>query len=199
MADGDAFDTATRIAAGDDKTNFDSVAIALHWATAVLVLFQFVSSFIWDYFPKETREVLEDTHVSFGVLLTAVIVARVAWRAIPGHQRPSIVSGWDEIAAKWVHYLLYILLIVQAGLGLVIGWAAGHPIHFFGIAIPGPLDALDRPLRHELREIHEKVGYGIIILAVGHSLAALYHHYGLHDRVLGRMLPWARRSERGLT
>ena len=58
MADGDAFDTATRIAAGDDKTNFDSVAIALHWATAVLVLFQFVSSFIWDYFPKETREVL---------------------------------------------------------------------------------------------------------------------------------------------
>ena len=194
MADRDAFDVATRVAAGDDKTNYDNVAISLHWLTALLVLFQFVSSFIWDYFAKGTRQSLESLHVSFGILLTAVIVARLVWRAVPGHRRPSIVSGWDAIAAKWVHYLLYILLVVQAGLGFTIGWAAGHPIDFFGLAIPGPLEALDRPLRHELREIHEKVGYGIIILAVGHSLAALYHHYALRDRVLQRMLPWVRGS-----
>ena len=50
-------------------------------------------------------------------------------------------------------------------------------------------------MRHELREIHGKVGWGIIILASGHAMAALYHHYGLRDRVLGRMLPLARKSE----
>jgi len=32
------FDTATRVLAGDDGTTYDPVAIALHWATALLVL-----------------------------------------------------------------------------------------------------------------------------------------------------------------
>jgi cytochrome b561 len=195
MTDRTSFDTATRVAAGDDGTTYNNVAIFLHWATALLVLVQFVTSWIWDWFPKETRELLESTHVSLGILLTAVIVARVAWRLMPGHQVSSLEVGWVRIASKGVHYLLYLLLIGQAALGFVIGWAAGHPIHFFGLPIPGPLDALPRPTRHELREIHQWVGYAIVILALGHALAALYHHYALKDRVLGRMLPWARRAE----
>lgn len=195
MTDQTSFDTATRIAAGDDGTNYSSVAIALHWTTAVLVLIQFVTSFVWDWFPRETREFLENLHTSLGVLLTAVIVARVIWRLMPGHQVSSLEVGWVKIASKTVHYLLYLLLIVQAGLGMTIGWAAGHPIHLFGLPIPGPIGALDRPLRHELREIHQWLGYTIVVVAFGHALAALYHHYALHDRVLGRMFPPARRSE----
>lgn len=195
MTDRNAVDTAMRVAAGDDKTNYDNVAITLHWLTAALVLFQFLTSFTWDYFAKPTRETMQSLHVSSGVLLTAVIIARVIWRWIPGHQRSSIVSGWVETASKAVHYSLYLLLIVQAGLGFVVGWSPGHAIHFFGLPIPDPIGTLARPLRHEIRGIHEKVGYAIVILALGHALAAVYHHYRLHDRVLGRMLPWARRSE----
>jgi cytochrome b561 len=74
-------------------------------------------------------------------------------------------------------------------LGFTIGWAAGHPIHLFGLPIPGPIGTLPRPMRHELREIHQWVGYTIVIVAAGHAVAALYHHYKLHDRVLQRMLP----------
>jgi len=195
MTDQTSFDTATRIAAGDDGTTYNSVAIALHWTTAGLVLIQFVTSFVWDWFPRETRQTLESLHTSLGVLLTAVIVARVIWRLMPGHQVSSLEVGWVKIASKGVHYLLYLLLIVQAGLGMTIGWAAGHPIHLFGLPIPGPIGTLDRPFRHELREIHQWLGYGIVVVAFGHALAALYHHYALHDRVLGRMFPPARRSE----
>ena len=36
---------------------------------------------------------------------------------------------------------------------------------------------------------HEWIGWAIIILALIHALAALYHHYVLKDRVLERMLP----------
>ena len=35
------FDAVTRIAAGDDGTNYDRVAIALHWLTALLVVANF--------------------------------------------------------------------------------------------------------------------------------------------------------------
>jgi cytochrome b561 len=195
MTDRTTFDTATRIAAGDDGTNYDNVAIALHWTTAALVLIQFLTAFTWDWFPKDTQESLQSLHTSFGVLLTVVIVARVIWRLMPGHQVPSIEVGWVKIASKSVHYLLYVALVCQAALGLTIGWAAGHPIHLFGLPIPGPIGALARPLRHDIREIHQLLGYTIVVIAFGHALAALYHHYARHDRVLGRMFPPARRSE----
>lgn len=195
MNDRTAFDTATRIAAGDDGTTYDSVAISLHWATAALVLFQFVTAFTWDWFPHDTRESLQGLHVSFGILLAAVILMRVLWRLMPGHQVSSVAVGWVKLASKSVHYLLYVLLVAQAVLGFVMGWGAGHPIHLFGLGIPGPLGALDKPIRHEIREIHQWVGYTIVMIAFGHALAALYHHYALHDRVLGRMFPPARRDE----
>jgi len=197
MADRDLFDTATRIAAGDDGTNYDNVAIALHWATAVLVVIQFVLAITWDYFSRDTRENLQGGHVSLGVLLTAVVIARIVWRLIPGHQRSAIVTEWVKIASKTVHYLLYVLLVVQAGLGFAWRWAQGHDVAFFGLfGIPGPYGQLARPTRHLLATFHDKIGWAIVIIAFGHALAALYHHYKLHDRVLGRMFPPARRSER---
>jgi cytochrome b561 len=196
MTDRTAFDTATRIAAGDDGRNYDDVAVALHWATAVLVLTQFLLGVTWDYFPKPTIGEMQSLHISLGVLLTTVIVARIVWRLIPGHQRPAIVSGWVKLASKSVHYLLYLLLVVQAGLGFAWRWAQGHPVSFFRLfAIPGPYGALERPTRHLMAESHQYVAWGIVIIASGHALAALYHHYKLHDRVLGRMFPPAREPE----
>ena len=195
MADRDAFDTATRIAAGDDGTNYDNVAIALHWLTALLVVVQFAMAISWDWFAKPTAQAMESVHVSLGVLLTAVILARIAWRLIPGHQRPAVVSGWVKVASKGVHYLLYALLVAQAGLGFAWRWAQGHAVSFFGLfEIAGPYGQQGRPVRHVLHDLHENVAWAIVILAAGHALAALYHHYALRDRVLGRMLPLARRS-----
>jgi cytochrome b561 len=193
MADRDAFDTATRIAAGDVGRDYDDVAVALHWATAILVVVQFLLGVTWDYFPKPTVGEMQTLHISLGVLLTAVIVARIVWRLIPGHQRPAIVSGWVKLASKGVHYLFYLLLVVQAGLGFSWRWAQGHPVSFFGLfAIPGPYGPVSRPTRHLIAEAHQYIAWTIVIIAFGHALAALYHHYRLHDRVLGRMLPAAR-------
>ena len=196
MTEQSKFDTATRIAAGDDGTTYDRVAIALHWATAVLVLMQFLTAFTWDWFSRDTRESLQSLHTSLGILLTLVIVARVTWRLMPGHQVSSLEVGWVKIASKTVHYLLYTMLIAQAVLGFIMGWGAGHPIHLFGLSIPGPFGPIDKPIRHDIREVHQWLGYTIVIVAFGHAMAALYHHYALRDRVLGRMFPPARRSER---
>jgi cytochrome b561 len=193
MSDRTAFDTATRIAAGTLEDHYDDVAVALHWATALLVVIQFLLAITWDYFPKATQEAMQSLHVSLGMLLTAVVLARIAWRLMPKHRRPAIVSGWVKVASKSVHVLLYGLLVVQAGLGFAFRWAQGHPVSFFGLfAIPGPYGALGKPERHLLHAFHEWIGWTIVIVAFGHALAALYHHYVLKDRVLGRMLPAVR-------
>lgn len=191
-----SFDAATRVAAGDDGTTYDGVAIFLHWTTAALVLIQFLSAFTWDYFPRDTREIMQSVHVSLGVLLTAVIIARIAWRLIPGHQVSSLEGGVIRILSKSVHYFLYLLLIGQAATGFLFRWAQGHPAEFFGLfGIGSPFGPMDKSVRREFHQIHEWIGYSIVIIALGHALAALYHHYRLHDRVLGRMFPPARRSE----
>ena len=194
MTDSTNFDTATRIVAGDDGTRYDNVAIALHWAVALLVVVQFALGVSWDWFAKPTARAMESVHISLGVLLTALILARIAWRLMPGHQRSSLNAGWVKLASKGVHYLLYALLIVQAALGFGFRWAQGHGVGFFGLfAIPGPFGQLERPTRRLLHEAHEWVGWAIVGIAFAHALAALYHHYVLKDPVLGRMLPAARR------
>ena len=193
MADRDALDTSTRIAAGDVGKDYDDVAVGLHWATAILVLVQFLLGVTWDYFPDAMTRQMQSLHISLGVVLTAVVVARILWRLMPGHHRPAIVSGWVKLASKSVHYLLYALLVVQAALGWAWRWAQGHEVGFFGLfGIPGPYGALARPMRHLIAQAHEYVAWAIVIIAFGHALAALYHHYKLRDRVLARMLPATR-------
>jgi cytochrome b561 len=181
--------TATRVLAADDGTNYDRVAVALHWTTVLLVLFQFASSQIWGLVAKPTHHALVVGHMSFGIILTLVIIARIVWRLIPGHQVPAIVAGWVELASKAVHYLLYALLAAQAVLGFILRWAGGEDMSFFGILIPSPFAAWSRAADHQVGDLHEKIGWAIIIIAVGHAAAALYHHYFLKDRVLLRMLP----------
>ena len=193
MTDQTRFETATRIVAGDDGTTYDGVAIFLHWATALLVFTNFALAQVWDLFAKPVRGLLEDAHMSFGVLLTAVIGARIIWRFIPGNQVSSIEAGWMRIASKTVHYVLYLLLITEAALGFAFRWGAGRPIAFFGTGIPPLIGEMARPLRRELREFHEWAGWAIIAIALLHAIAALYHHYALKDRVLVRMLPSGRR------
>src|SRR5689334_10966754 len=105
MIDRTPFDTATRIVAGDDGTSYDGVAIFLHWATAVLVIVQFAMAISWDSFAKPTREAMQSLHISLGVLLTAVILARLIWRWLPGHQVSSMEAGWVKAASKGAHYL----------------------------------------------------------------------------------------------
>jgi cytochrome b561 len=187
------FDTATRIVAGDDGTNYDGVAIALHWTTAALVIVNFALAQTWDWFAKPTRGLMETTHMSFGVLLTAVIVGRIIWRLMPGHQVSSIEVGWVRLGSKAMHYLLYVLLVAEAVLGFAFRWGAGRPMKFFGLGIPPLIGEMAKPDWRFLRELHEWNGWAIIVLAGLHAAAALYHHYVLKDRVLLRILPGAAR------
>lgn len=184
-----SLDMATRIAAGDAATSYDRVSIALHWTTALLVVANFGLAETWDWFAEPVTELMEDTHMSLGVLLTAAVVARVIWRLLPGHAVGAITSGWVRLASKSVHYLLYVLLAAQAMLGFAFRWGAGRPMEFFGTGIPPLIGEIARADRRFLRELHEWNGWGIIIIAGLHAAAALYHHYVLKDRVLERMLP----------
>lgn len=191
MPDRNAFDTAT-VAAGDDGRNYDNVAITLHWLTAVLVVIQFALGQTWDWFPRPTRHLMIATHMSFGIILTLVILSRLLSRFVLRHHVASLESGLVRIASTAVHYLLYALLATEAVLGFLSRWEGNEAMSFFGLQIPPPFTGSGQKVAHQLQDIHNWVGWTIIVVAVGHALAALYHYYFLKDRVLGRMLPAAR-------
>ncbi len=192
MADRKTLDTGTRIAAGDTGVNYDSVAITLHWLTAVLVLVQFVLGQTWGWFSRPTHHLMVVAHMSYGIMLTVVILMRLLWRFAFRRHVASLESGWVRMASTTVHYVLYGLLATEAVLGFLSRWEGNEAMSFFGVLIPPPFTGSGQEVAHQLQDIHNWVGWTIIILATGHALAALYHHYFLHDRVLGRMLPAAR-------
>lgn len=191
MVDQNAFDTATRIATGDDGKRYDNVAISLHWLTALLVIAQFALGQTWDWFPRPTHHVMVVTHMSFGIILTTVVLARLVWRFFFRQHVPSLESGLVRIASITVHYVLYALLLTASVLGFLSRWEGNEAMSFFGLQIPTPFTGSGQNLAHELQDIHNWVGWAIITIALGHALAALYHHYVLKDRVLVRMLPSA--------
>ncbi|MFM0140775.1 cytochrome b [Caballeronia grimmiae] len=184
---------ATRIAAGDDRTSYDAVSIALHWLTVVLVLLQFALSQIWGFTPRPTRHLLIVAHMSFGILLSAVILVRILWRVSARHQAPVASAGRVELAAKAVHYLLYALLVSEAVLGFVLRWSGNESMSFFGFEIAPPFAPLTKAAHHNIGQAHEFIGWGIIVTAAAHAGAALFHHFIVRDAVLLRMLPGLKR------
>jgi cytochrome b561 len=188
---------ATRVAAGDDRVRYDSFAMLLHWTTAVLVLVLFVLAEFWDFASKATKGQMIVAHMSFGILLTLVLIVRIAWRLTPGHRVRDADTGLVELASKAVHYLLYVLLVVQAVLGYVLRWSGNEAMSFFGLQIPPPFAPFSKPAHQLVGDVHNWIGWTIVILAAGHAGAALFHHFVLRDDVLWRMVPGlrARRAE----
>lgn len=192
MTDRTAFDTATRVAAGDDGRNYDGVAIALHWLTAALVIVQFALGQTWGWFDRPTHRFMVQTHMTLGILLLAVVLARIAWRFVLGNKVQPLQTGFVRAASTTVHYLFYLLLLTEAALGFMARWEGNEEMIFFGLRIPGPFTGAGKAVAHQLEDIHNWVGWAIIVLAVVHAAGAIYHHVVLKDRVLKRMLPAVR-------
>ncbi|HVI88980.1 MAG TPA: cytochrome b/b6 domain-containing protein [Dongiaceae bacterium] len=182
-------------APGEPKTDYDGLTILLHWTTALLVVILFVLAQTWNLLERGTplRHMLQSLHVSLGLVFTAVLAARLLWRAIAGRKLVQMSGGFAGFAAKAMHYLLYVLLVVEAALGWSFRWAAGDPLSLFGLfSIPSPFDFTVEQ-RHAIAAAHNWVAISILLLAGAHALAAIFHHYALKDGILSRMVPILKR------
>jgi len=184
----------TRIAAGDEGATYDGVSVTLHWVTVALVLIQFGLSKTWHLFARPMRREMIMLHMGFGILLGLAVMARIVWRLIPGRPLPPAHSGWVGFASTTVHYLLYALILFEFVLGFVLRWSGGEAMIFFGMQIPPMVVPHVSRATHDLiGVIHSLVGWVIIIVAAGHALAGIYHHFVVRDGVLARMIPALRR------
>ena len=177
---------------GDDRLlHYDGMEIALHWATAVLVVTLWLIAQDWSFWPRGShgRHVLQSLHVSLGLMFLVILAARILWRLGPGRRPLPATTGAVEVAAELTHYALYALLLAQVVLGVLWRWGNQDPLSLFGLfTIPSPT-VFSKPVTHLFGDLHATIGNGILILAGLHAAAALFHHFVLRDGVLRRMLP----------
>ena len=174
-------------------TRYDPTTIALHWATALLVVGQWLGAQVIDWFPRGPLRVdARSVHITAGALLAVLLLARILWRATRGRRLPLADNTALSVVAKGTHWALYGLLALTVTLGLLLAWARGDSL-FNLVAIPR-LDPADRTLAGQLQEWHNVTGYLILALAGLHAAAALVHRCVWRDGVLDRMLLPIRRD-----
>lgn len=167
--------------------SYDRRTIVLHWLTVLLVAGQWLGAHAIDWFPKGPLRVdARSMHIVFGVLLGAVIAARLVWRWSAGRKLPPADQGLLRVASSGVHALLYGLLILTVCLGLANAWAGGDSLfNVFSL----PKLVVSKDVRGQIGDMHGLCANAILVLATLHAAAALWHQYIRRDGVLARMVP----------
>jgi cytochrome b561 len=182
-------------------TRYDAVAMTLHWVIAVLLLLDFALAMSFSQFNPGDALYLRsayDLHMSFGLCVLLLSVARVAWRLT--HQQPPLpdIALMLRILARASHFLLYVFIVVTPLSGWLVLSLRHQVTSVFGLfrwawpTLPAivTMARSERQSWHDqLLPLHTRLSYlGMCLVAV-HVAAALYHHFGRRDDVLLRMLP----------
>lgn len=180
----------------NSSEGYGAIPQALHWLTVGLVVLAWALGTFDDALPKgAARATGLFVHNSAGLAILAVLVVRLLWRLAdpPPPPEPTVLGVWLDRAGRLAHYALYVLLIAAPVTGIVLQFARGDALPLFGLSeIPSPWIA-DRAFARSVKEVHEVLANGLMILAGLHAAAALVHHWIFGDRTLVRMLPASKR------
>ncbi|MCE8013531.1 cytochrome b [Halomonas daqingensis] len=179
------------------RTGWGLVSIALHWLSALTIVGLFVLGW-WmtglGYFDP-WYNLAPWWHRSLGMLLLFATLLRILWRLFqPTPQAQG--NRFERIAAHLGHIALYVLMLTVMISGYLISTARGRGISVFDwFEVPALISRL--PNQASIAgDIHWYSALALMLLAAGHTMAALKHHFiDRHDTVL-RMLNPARTRRR---
>ena len=166
------------------------ISIAIHWLMAISLFFMFglglymVDLTYYDAWYKGSLSL----HKSLGVLIFAVFVFRIFWRASNSKPKPLAGEKWEQTAAHWMHRGLYLIMLLLMVTGYLISTADGRGIVVFELFTVPALPWAIENQEDIAGEIHEYLAWFLIAMVAGHALAALKHHFINKDNGLTRML-----------
>lgn len=157
-------------------------ARVLHWLMAAGFAFQWSCGYVMTRFDIDP---LYDVHISVGVTLLALMVARIAIRLAFRPPPPSsTLSRANARLAHLGHLVLYVLPLGVIALGWLETDLGGHGVRWFGLDLPQVVDA--GPGEETAATAHQYAAYTLLICAAGHALMALLHGRSVLDRMLIR-------------
>lgn len=163
--------------------------ITIHWISALTLIGMFASG-LWmvdlTYY-SDWYKTAPHWHKSVGLLLLAVTVFRLLMRMFS--KRPPVHgNAIERRLSKLGHSALYALLLLLFTSGYLISTADGRAIDVFNWFSVPALGELIENQEDIAGDIHFYLAWTLIIVAVGHAIAALKHHFINKDDTLKQML-----------
>lgn len=163
---------------------YGSVAIALHWISAVVIIGALGMGLIVDNISGDADTLVPlRIHIILAVAAVALTLGRIAWWVF-ADRRPAPLAGVPRLqhwAASANHLLMYAAILVLGASGIATLILSG--------AMPALIGGGGLPDFSEVapRQVHGLVARAMIALVALHIGAALYHQFVRRDRLLARM------------
>lgn len=175
------------------RSGYSSVAIALHWTIAALIIGNVAGALLADALSREAATQIMSVHKSIGLTVLALSIVRLAWRLAHGFPRlPASTPAWDAVAARTTHVAFYALMIAVPLAGWAMVSAGPRPLEWFGL-FDWPKLPVGKAAGDLAHEAHVILAFSTVGILVLHVAGALKHHLIDRDDVLSRMLPLVRR------
>lgn len=149
-----------------------------HWVMAVLILGLIAIGYYMVDLPREHPDkwTYYGWHKSFGVIVLVLFIERVVARylsAIP--EKPEALSAVQWLAAKVVHALLYVCMLLVPLSGYVMSDAGGYGVKVFGVAMPSFFVEKNELIGGLAHDVHGVLPYIMLGLLVAHVAGAVMH------------------------
>lgn len=177
-----------------NKPDYDRFDRFIHWLMALNIGLTLVFARGMSSLPDQARVEEYGDHGMSVTTIALCLLIRIAWRARTGFPAmPATMGDLATLAAKAVHYGLYVVLALQILVGIFLASttelefvAKGYGINYTSLGLASA------EMHDTLLSFHIGLYWTIISLLMIHVLAALKHHFVDRDEVLLRMLPFAR-------
>ncbi|MCW1247548.1 cytochrome b [Pseudomonas sp. SAICEU22] len=169
--------------------HFAPLARLLHWLMALMIIAMLFIGAGMVASVSERHEWLLQLHKPLGIAILLLVVVRLVVRfTTRTPPLPADLPGWQALAAKASHVLLYALMLVLPLLGWSMISAAGDPVMLSeSLRLPSILPA-DAQTFALLRKAHGYLAYLLFLTVLVHLAAALFHGWVRRDEVLDSML-----------
>ncbi len=187
------------------RDQYGWMALLLHWLLFLLIAGLLAGGKYSASLPSGDKiGILIGAHKQIGMAVFLLMAFRLLWRIINTSVASS--SSWlFGMLAFLMHWLLYIIVLMQAAIGVAMSQMARRDVVFFNFyELPSLADAGDRfleiiaplipyfsaadaPAAHQMRALHEFVGDTMIVLIGLHIVVGLWHHFMIGDETMRRM------------
>jgi cytochrome b561 len=179
-------------AADAQAMRYSTAAVVIHWLTAALLAGQLVVGFVFHEMDRgPARSELFMWHKTLGVTILVLALLRLAVRLM--RRPPPFPADYPKLqasVAKWIHRLLYLMLILLPLTGLAAASWRGPEVELLGgLTIPS-IPGVTEDAHEVFEEVHEVLVWTTIAMLAGHVLAALWHQFVDRGPIAGRMWPF---------
>ena len=174
---------------------YGAMAMTLHWLLALMIVMSISVGLYMSGLPfSPLRLKLFNWHKWAGVTILAMTALRLLWRlSHPPPPLPACIEeampGWQLLAHRGTHLLLYLLFFVVPLAGWAYSSASGFPVVWFGVLPLPDWVPVDRAWADALKALHKALAFALALLVTLHVAAALKHHWVDRDGLLQRMRP----------